>query len=442
MKKQLSKLDQALATAILGIDTLFGGDVNNPSGMGRFLADCWFSDLPMPAAYTHPLAAKLRESGGVSAKKLDREAIHAYKNEIDIRGAIREVSAEARKISGVRGASLKGRALALEVIFDLILEILGEGEPVPYERCMRAATGLPPEPSDPTEKQQQLAELLNCSLENLQATVQQWRRERIVPNKAIRALSDAFIAELDAHTVQNFLPFMPAAIREVPRANIEFLPIENAWFSGSMNYLGRKRKRDGSPEYEATYEINASLEISVPEFQQLISHEVVPGHVTTSAYLQNLYIRKKIGFEASVQTMNTREATLAEGIANNGILMAYGVNDIEDLPTPDLKIGVLLALLQDDAKNQASYLTWQEKLPQAEVKTAIRDPYLLSEERSEKFSGAWGRHPLMGRMNLPAYRAGTQAVAKLRKKYPPKKVLPALFGCNGLVDVVTVRQVL
>ena len=75
----------------------------------------------------------------------------------------------------------------------------------------------------------------------------------------------------------------------MPRANIEFLAIKDAWFSGSMNYVGRARNADGSPKYEATYEINASLQISFPEFQQLVSHEVVPGHVTTFAYLQNLY---------------------------------------------------------------------------------------------------------------------------------------------------------
>ena len=53
-------------------------------------------------------------------------------------------------------------------------------------------------------------------------------------------------------------------------------------------------------EYEATYELNAALEISVPEFQQLVSHEVVPGHVTTFAYLQDLFVRGLAGFEASV----------------------------------------------------------------------------------------------------------------------------------------------
>jgi hypothetical protein len=43
-------------------------------------------------------------------------------------------------------------------------------------------------------------------------------------------------------------------------------------------------------------------------------------------------------------------------------------------------------------------------------------------------------------MNLPAYRAGTETVAELRRRYPADRVLPALYGCAGLVDVVTVRD--
>ena len=50
-------LDRALAEAILGIDTLWGGDVMNPSGTGRFIADSWFSGQPLPASYTDSTAA-------------------------------------------------------------------------------------------------------------------------------------------------------------------------------------------------------------------------------------------------------------------------------------------------------------------------------------------------------------------------------------------------
>jgi len=228
----------------------------------------------------------------------------------------------------------------------------------------------------------------------------------------------------------------------VPRANINFLPIKDAWFSGSMNYLGRARNADGSPQYEASYEINASLQMSFPEFQQLVSHEVVPGHVTTFAYLQDLYVRGIVGFEATVLTMNTRAATLFEGLANNAILIAHGVNEVEQLPDEDMQIGVLLALLQDDAKNQSSYLTWGESKPQAEVAATLRRDFLVSEERADKLSGAWGRHPLLGRMYLPAYRSGTEKVADLRRKFADERVLPAIYGCFGLVDISTVDEVL
>jgi hypothetical protein len=271
--------------------------------------------------------------------------------------------------------------------------------------------------------------------------VDAWRRERVIPMASVRALGTAVIAHFDNLSAKNLLPFLPPELARVPRANIDFLPIKDAWFSGSMNYLGRARNADGTPQYEATYEINASLQMSYPEFEQLVSHEVVPGHVTTFAYLQNLYVRGKVGFEASVLTMNTRAATLFEGIANNAILIAHGVTEVDQLPDEDLQIGVLLALLQDDAKNQSSYLTWGEGRQQAEVAATLRRDFLVTEERADKLSGAWGRHPLLGRMYLPAYRCGTEKVAELRRTYPAERVLPAIYGCNGLVDIQTVDQI-
>ncbi|HXU31140.1 MAG TPA: hypothetical protein VN851_11230 [Thermoanaerobaculia bacterium] len=440
-------LSAAIAEAVLGIDTLWGGDVMNPSGVGRFIADSWFSDQTLPRAYTNYTAAAVREIGGVSAK--DREAaIHAidpYLAAVDVRSAIDQVRAAGAAKSTLRERYLASLGDCLEVMWDLAMEQLGRGEPVPYERAVVASTGKLPEPSAPTAKRERVAALLakaGYGGTDLNAEVDAWRRERLAPKKSIRALGAAFIAEQDALTQKHVAPFLPEALRGVPRANIQFLPIEDAWFSGSMNYLGRARKSDGSPEYEATYEINAKLEISVPEFAQLVSHEVVPGHVATFALLQALYVQGKVGFEGSVLTMNTRSATLFEGIANNALLMAHGVVEVAELPDEDQQIGLLLALLQDDAKNQSSYLTWKEGWAQPEVATLLRKDYLVTEERAGKLSGAWGRHPLLGRMYLPAYRAGTDRVADLRRKHPPEKLIPALFGALGLVDVVTIDEVL
>jgi len=444
----MDKVGRLVADAVLGIDTLWGGDVMCPSGTGRFIADSWFSDEPLPLAYTAPAAAKVRETGGVSGKSIDRPAVEEYLKQVDIPSSIAGTKREAKAMGGLRGQYLSGLAICLDTMWDLAMEMMGKGPAVSYERCVEASTARAPEPSQPEAKRERVAELLDrggyasADRDGLLAAVDGWRRERTVPIGSVKAMGAAVIAYFDQLSVEHLLPHLPVELARVPRANIDFLPIKEAWFSGSMNYVGRARNADGSPKYEATYEINASLQISFPEFQQLVSHEVVPGHVTTFAYMQNLYVRGLAGFEATILTMNTRAASLFEGIANNAILMAHGVTEIEQLPDDDIQIGVLLALLQDDAKNQSSYLTWGDKREQPEVARTLRRDFLVSDERADKLSGAWGKHPLLGRMYLPAYRAGTEKVAELRRRYAADKVLPAVYGCGGLVDIQTIDAVL
>jgi hypothetical protein len=443
-----ARLDEMVAQAVLGLDTLWGGDVMSPSGTRRFIADSWFSDSDLPEAYSHPAAARVRDCEGLSAPEPDRGVIDAYLSAVDVAGAVAAIPELAAGQPNTRRAFLDGLGECLQVMWDLGMERLDRGDPVPYERSVTASTAAAPTPSDPTSRRERLRALLAetglaaDSDDQLLEAVDAWRSQRLVPGAAIPALAKAFIAELEDGTRRFVMPHLPSELQEVPRSNVRFLPIENAWFSGSMNYIGRARRPDGRPEYEATYELNASLEISIPEFQQLVSHEVVPGHVTTFAFVQHLYTLGRVGFEGTVLTMNTRYSTLAEGIANNAILMAHGVTEVEDLPDRDLQIGTLLALLQDDAKNQASYLTWKEGAAQPDVARILRREFVVSEERAEKLSGPWARHPLMGRMYLPAYRAGTEKVAELRRSQPPGSILPALFGCQGLVDVASIDQVL
>ncbi len=62
-------LDRALAEAILGIDTLWGGDVMNPSGTGRFIADSWFSDEKLPRRAT-PTPRRRRSAKLVDSRRV------------------------------------------------------------------------------------------------------------------------------------------------------------------------------------------------------------------------------------------------------------------------------------------------------------------------------------------------------------------------------------
>jgi hypothetical protein len=87
-------------------------------------------------------------------------------------------------------------------------------------------------------------------------------------------------------------------------------------------------------------------------------------------------------------------------------------------------------------------LTWGEYVPREIVAAVLRGDFLVTEERADKLSGAWGQHPLLGRMYLPAYRAGTERVAQLRRIHPANRVLPAIYGCSGLADIVTIDEVL
>ena len=184
-------LDQLTATAILGIDTLWGGDVMNPSGTGRFIADSWFSDEPLPLAYTHPAAAKVRDSGGVSGKPPDKAAIDAYLVRAwTSRERSTRMSRTGKKIGGLRGAYFEGLGVCFAAMWDLAQEMLGRGEPVPYERCVVGSTGKPPEPSHPEGKRQRgrgaarprpairRSRATSCS-----AAVDAWRRERMVPRQ-------------------------------------------------------------------------------------------------------------------------------------------------------------------------------------------------------------------------------------------------------------------
>ena len=287
----MEQAGKLVADAVLGIDTLWGGDVMCASGTGRFIADSWFSDEPLPAAYTQPTAARVRETGGVGGKSVDGDAVAAYLRAVDLPAAIAGVRDASTKAGGLRGAYLAGLAVSLEVMWDLAMEVLGKGAPVPYARAVEASTAKPPEPSHPEAKRERIAELLgragfkSAGEGALLSGVDRWRHERVSPMASVKALGAAVIAHFDQLSAKNVVPYLPAELARVPRANIDFLPIKDAWFSGSMNYLGRARRQDGAPLYEASYEINASLQISYPEFEQLVSHEVVPGHVTTFAYL-------------------------------------------------------------------------------------------------------------------------------------------------------------
>ena len=173
---------------------------------------------PLPEAYTHPTAARVRESGGVGAKTPDREAIRAYLAAVNVPAAMAALKREAANIPGLRGQYLAGLVLCFEIMSALAMEILGEGPTVSYEACVTASTGKPPEPSDPVAKRERVAELLSkaglaAGDDNaLLAAVDTWRKSQSVPMASIRLLGAAVIGHFERLTALNIAPHLPAEL--------------------------------------------------------------------------------------------------------------------------------------------------------------------------------------------------------------------------------------
>ena len=254
----MDQLGRFVADAVLGIDTLWGGDVMCPSGTGRFIADSWFSDEPLPAAYTTPAAARVRETGGVGGKNIDRQAIEAYLRAVDLPSSHRrdvrrggENRRPARPVSRRSGVFLqnhvgpghgdarRGQAGSLRALRGG-LHRAGRRSRRSRRPSANALPSCWPAPVI-------LLQTVVCWARWMRGA-----RDRITPMASVKALGAAVIAYFDNLSAANLLPYLPKELAQVPRANIDFLPIKDAWFSGSMNYLGRARNADGSPQYEAT----------------------------------------------------------------------------------------------------------------------------------------------------------------------------------------------
>lgn len=452
---ELTGLDKAVATAILGVDTLWGGDVRNPSGTGRFIADCYFSGRPFPPCYNHPTAAKLRESGGVLGHTVTNDEIRDYLTGIEFYEAMRLMENEARsgRLHPLRSSYLENLNGSIWIMDNMALAHRNMCDDVPFEMSVIASTGQRPRLYDVSDMRCKVEGLLTQLGEDvnkhggLWQAAQAWRQRNLITDREqfapIGTLSAGCIETLEQQTRQNAIHHLPTSLHGVPRTNVRFLPIEGAWFSGSLNYLGTARNPNGSPQYEATYEINAALQISLHEFWHLIAHEVVPGHIMNYAIIQHLYHTgaEGYGFEHTIGVMNSMGTALAEGIANNALLFAFGLDSVFDHGIPaEMQLGMLLSLLQDYAKANIAYRLHGLHMDPDEVESMTREECLLTEERAKKLTHSWGAHPLLGRMYLPSYAVGTETVANLVREHGWGRVAPAIYGVHGPVDVVTVHD--
>lgn len=445
-----SSFDQELARSMgglmLALDTLWGGDVLNPKGSGRMIADTWFSSFPLPDSYKHPLAIDMRKAGGVLSGRIPEDALNRYLHDVGIDELLEDFQAHLIQLDGARATQLGNLAQWLKTVWNITKDVIYKRQSVPYHSAVLSATRCAVQEANPKPIVKKLAEILakqGYSADNerqLEQAIAHWKQDHMLGNGNKAVLNSCIISELHQQCCENLFPYLPGGIEHITRPNVTFNELKGVSFSGSLNYIGRQRGADNQPLYEAGLEINAELDISLPEYIQLLSHEVIPGHVTTFSLLQCQYERNILGFESTLLSIGTPYSTLAEGVANNALLIAYGADDPQNLPYPSLVTAMYLAKLQDEAKSYASWCTWHDKNPWRDTEAALQTQFYQPFERARKIATRWAMHPLIGQLYLPSYKVGTETVTQLIAQQPRENIYPTLFGFNGMVDIESITQ--
>ena len=369
-----------------------------------------------------------RDRRRVGAGSPTSAPIDAYLAAVDVRGAI---AASPRRAGDRRAAGRlprRPRPLLRGDVGPGAWRSLGKGEPVPYERCVRASTGAARAVRIRTPKRERVAGAAGAR----RAIPSPRRRGAARRGRRLARGRGSCRWHRSARSARPSSPQLDAlAARQPPAAPARpscatcrgrtsaFLPIEDAWFSGSMNYLGRARRPDGSPGVRGDLrDQRLARDLRCPSSQQLVSHEVVPGpRDDLRLPAEPLRAGQARLRGDGPDDEHARRRRSSKGIANNAILMAHGVTEVGRAARrgpADRRAARAAAgrreepVVVPDVERKAGRRTRSPRV--------LRHDYLVSDERADKLSGAWGRHPLLGRMYLPAYRAGTElvAVAELR----------------------------
>ncbi len=220
MNSRLTEHEETMATIILGVDTLWGGDVMNPSGKGRFIADTYFSGKPLPAWYPAERFSSLRLQGGAAGKATSKDVYDATRH-LQLREALRAMRMDTRRVvlhpsQIMQSRYINGLTRSLDIMLNMAFEAVGLHDGVKYRHSVVAATGTHPKIFDVTAERQKVHDLLELMGEgpsqhggNLYDAVSAWRAKRLVSRNEMGPLSQEIITRLNAGTEQYVLPHLP-----------------------------------------------------------------------------------------------------------------------------------------------------------------------------------------------------------------------------------------
>jgi len=460
-KTEPTELDMKLATLLIGVDTLFGGDAMHESGAYHIIADTWFSGTPPPQIYNDSFAHAARDfsQGKEGAPNVleDADAVNDFVNRLGLRTLPDEIQEFPTNLGKDDIENLYHLTDALSVMLDTVLAQINRGKLPSFELRYNSATAYIQqyhrvaniEVVNPSEAREKLRDALAdvgyevTSSRTLRETVLAWEKaqKHLAPEK-IAVMAKRINAELlEAMRSRIFSHLNFGAddhepdLSDVAFSGHRFKTISGVSFTGSNIYQGGEE--GGVPALRGLFEYNTDHPITEIKLYYLCSHEVI-GHYINSAVQDILWRSGKLGFSATIATMCTPEVVFQEGWAQNIFELIYGSREAAaEVHGKHLLVALAHSDLEDFGKHNSSVLYQRDGTGLDEVQRHLADDCVQLDPIVKKLSGAWAQHPIIGPMYGPAYLHGREIVNAAIREHGNLPIAEIGYHLKGMVDIGT-----
>ncbi|MBI4163962.1 MAG: hypothetical protein HY512_03805 [Candidatus Aenigmarchaeota archaeon] len=452
-KTHATEIDRKVATLLIGVDTLFGGDALHESGAHHMIADQWFSGEPAPEIYHDPFSKSVRDmaqgrSTGPNPLE-DPDQVSFFVSRHDLLGLTQEL--KGLGVDDDDGVYRNNLVKALSVMLDTAMAQVGKWEMPSFEDRYFAATAGTVDSvkvADTSEGREKLREALaNVGYDvtpnrNLRETFLEWEGAHILDPREVARIAevvnkllfldmrDRVLANLD-FGIEGYKP----DLSDVRFAGHRFETIQGVHFTGSNIYHGGER--EGRPLLSGLFEYNTDHPITEVGMLHLCAHEVT-GHYINAAVKDLLWRAGKLGFTATIGTMCTPQIGFEEGWAQNIFELMYGSREAAaEFYGKNLLVAAANEDLQDIGKHNVSILYQRDGAGIDAVKRHAAEDCVQGDAVVKKLSGGWAKHPMFGPMYGPAYLVGRKAVNEAIQKYGRMAVARIGYSLDGEVDINT-----
>lgn len=441
-----------LATLLIGVDTLLGGNIGSKSGKDHFIAGNWTSGEPLPEIYSDSYAQHLRDKGGVGETGVYHKEVHDFIARYGLGNLANSISVTDPDIQ--RRLYIENLRCALGVILKTAVAIVDQTKLPDYKERYEAGiglsfTGLVQGTSALTEERDTLRIALeHCGFNvnhtrNLRETFLAWHADRgFVPPERLEQVSKETIKTLFLLARQKIIAPLDAKVTgyssDLSDADFEqgnrFELFERDHATAISTYYGGER--DGRAALKALFQYNRDHPITKMGLWHICSHEIVPGHYLQAAMWDLLWRDRRLEFETTAGTMCTPGCALFEGVGQNGFyLMFDSIENAVDLLGWDVAVELAYADLQDIAKHDAPIMHQVYRNDLDEVRKFIAEECSQTNAHVAKVAGSWTTNPIIGPMYAGEYYKGRNSVRSAIKRKGRMAVANVVYGLDGIIDL-------